>query len=67
MLKYNCQKQPSCNSHYTNNLEINLKNLKKILFVLSYLIIQMVLNLGYPPSTSSFYASIMFASFIRQK
>ena len=46
MLKYNCQKQPSCNSHYTNNLEINFKNLKKILFVLSYLIIQMVLNLA---------------------
>ena len=40
MLKYNCQKQPSCNSHYTNNLEINFKNMKNIFFVSFYLIIQ---------------------------
>ena len=40
MLKYNCQKQPSCNSHYTNNLEINFKNLKKIFFTLIYSMIQ---------------------------
>ena len=36
MSKYNCQKQPSCNSHYTNYLEINLKNLKKYFRVIFF-------------------------------